>query len=95
MTLEELKQEHAESICDLTSMVSKKPNMVQMGPSPIKSVPNFSNIDAGLCPYCMAIVKDVTPSSPHDQRIVHWQCIENASHKCIVVDESRKFLKMD
>lgn len=50
-----------------------------MGPHrPLK---NMSNLDAGLCPICSAMVKEVAPAVKRDFRIVNYVCVENNTHR--------------
>jgi hypothetical protein len=63
---------------------SDPPRGVVMGPNPRieRPVSNFTtNLDAGLCPICRAMVKEVAPAAKLDFRIVFYVCVENKFHR--------------
>lgn len=59
-----------------------------MGPHrPLK---NMSNLDAGLCPICQGMVKEVAPAVKRDFRIVNYVCVENDTHRFCRSELDRK-----
>jgi hypothetical protein len=51
---------------------------------------NMSNLDAGLCPRCSAMVKEIAPRARLDFRIAYYVCVENSEHRFSKVELDRK-----
>ena len=65
--------------------------MIVLGPKKeAKKTANFSNLDAGLCPHCSAMVKEVAPASKIDFRVVYYVCVENEHHRFIRPEPTRQ-----
>lgn len=81
MDLEEFKAAHPIKPKPApVETVAGDERMVYMGPAR-RPHSYTSNLDAGFCPICMAMVKEVGPSSKIDFRIVFYVCVENKHHR--------------
>ena len=85
MDYNEFKAEHKKEP-ESRVLIPIERAMVVMGP---KRNVVMSDLDAGLCPYCQAMVKEVATGSKMDFRIVHWVCVENEHHRFIRPDMAR------
>lgn len=80
MDLDEFRAAHPpKKEKEIKLLGSPPPRTTVMGPH--RPVKNMSNLDAGLCPICQAMVKEVGPKSKLDFRIVFYVCVENESHR--------------
>lgn len=55
--------------------------MVVLGPKKSDPPMKMSNLDAGLCPLCGAMLKETAPPMKRDFRIVSYVCTENGAHR--------------
>lgn len=91
MDHEEFKAKHRKTEEPSKVHIPIERAMIVLGPKrESKPIGNWSNLDAGLCPHCSAMVKEVAPASKMDFRVVYYVCVENQHHRFIRPEPTRQ-----
>jgi len=82
MTLEEFKTSRLPKPIPFVKAHENEERLIVMGPTRSLAQKNMSHLDAGLCPLCNAMVKEVAAPIPRiDFRVVFYVCVEDSNHR--------------